>query len=254
MGTGAITQYVDVAQLVLYAFWVFFFGLIYYLVRENHREGYPMDNGRDEGGPRIEGWPPVPASKTYLHEDGHVTLSPDPNRPDGVHQSQPAHRWNGAPLEPVGNPLTAGVGPGAWAQRADVPDRTHHGEAKIVPLRVASDHGVSHRDVDPRGLPVWGADHEQAGEVVDLWVDRSEMMFRYIEMKLPDGSRRLVPMTFARVKRDGVHVHALLAHQFANVPLTRSPEQVTFLEEEKICAVFGAGTLYATPDRMEPLV
>ncbi|NDC50286.1 MAG: hypothetical protein EBZ72_02485, partial [Burkholderiaceae bacterium] len=24
MGTGAITQYVDVAQLALYAFWVFF--------------------------------------------------------------------------------------------------------------------------------------------------------------------------------------------------------------------------------------
>ena len=29
MDTGAITQYVDVAQLVLYAFWIFFFGLIY---------------------------------------------------------------------------------------------------------------------------------------------------------------------------------------------------------------------------------
>ena len=37
MGTGAITQYVDVAQLVLWAFWIFFAGLIYYLVRENHR-------------------------------------------------------------------------------------------------------------------------------------------------------------------------------------------------------------------------
>ena len=37
MGTGAITQYVDVAKLVLYAFWIFFFGLIYYLIRDNHR-------------------------------------------------------------------------------------------------------------------------------------------------------------------------------------------------------------------------
>ena len=27
METGAITQYVDVAQLVLYVFWIFFFGL-----------------------------------------------------------------------------------------------------------------------------------------------------------------------------------------------------------------------------------
>ena len=39
MGTGAITQYVDVAQIVLYMFWAFFAGLIYYLVREGHREG-----------------------------------------------------------------------------------------------------------------------------------------------------------------------------------------------------------------------
>ena len=30
MQTGAITQYVDVAQLVLYMFWIFFFGLIYF--------------------------------------------------------------------------------------------------------------------------------------------------------------------------------------------------------------------------------
>jgi photosynthetic reaction center H subunit len=33
----------------------------------------------------------------------------------------------------VGDPLLAGVGPGAWAQRADVPDM-EHGEPKIVPL------------------------------------------------------------------------------------------------------------------------
>ena len=56
MGTGAITQYVDVAQLVLYVFWAFFAGLIYYLARENHREGYPMDPGR-ENGPQVTGWP-----------------------------------------------------------------------------------------------------------------------------------------------------------------------------------------------------
>ena len=48
MSTGAITQYIDVAQLVLYAFWIFFAGLIFYLHRENKREGYPLD----ERGPR----------------------------------------------------------------------------------------------------------------------------------------------------------------------------------------------------------
>ena len=42
MQTGAITGYIDVAQLVLYAFWLFFIGLIIYLRREDKREGYPL--------------------------------------------------------------------------------------------------------------------------------------------------------------------------------------------------------------------
>jgi len=251
--TGAITQYVDLAPLVLYLLWIFFAGLIYYLVRENHREGYPLESGRPDG-PRMEGWPPVPASKTFKHENGHETLSPDPNRPDAHFEGQPSHAWNGAPLEPVGNPLLAGVGPGAWSQRADMPDMTHHGEVKIVPLRVATLHSVSSRDIDPRGKPVMGADGAVAGTVVDMWVDKAEMLFRYIELQLADGSRRLLPIPFARIKSDGVHVQAIVAQQFAHVPVTKHPEQVTFLEEEKIAACYGAGTLYATPERQEPLM
>ena len=250
MGTGAITQYVDVAQLVLYVFWAFFAGLIYYLARENHREGYPMDPGR-ENGPKITGWP-VPEAKTFKLEDGREFSAPDFNRPDGSYSAQPAHRFNGAPLEPVGDPLLAGVGPGAWAARADIPDM-HEGHAKIVPLRVAADHGVSPRDTDPRGLPVHGADGEVAGTVTDLWIDQCEMMFRYLEVQVPAGHRVLLPIAFARIRKDEVAVQALLGSQFANVPRTRSDAQVTLLEEEKISAYYGAGTLYATPDRQEPL-
>lgn len=253
METGAITQYVDLAQLVLYLFWIFFAGLIYYLVRENHREGYPMETGQTQG-PRVEGWPPVPEPKAFKHMGGADTYSPDPHRPDAAYDAQVAHPWSGAPLEPVGNPLLAGVGPGAWSQRADVPDMTHHGEVKIVPLRVAPDHSISNRDSDPRGKPVFGADAQVAGHVIDLWVDRAEMLFRYLEVQLPDGSHRLLPMPFARVKPDGVHVQALLGDQFIHVPSTRSPEQVTLLEEEKIAACYGAGTLYATPQRQDPLL
>ena len=73
METGAITQYVDVAQIVLYMFWAFFAGLIYYLLRENHREGYPMDSGR-ENGPKIEGWPPVPAVPRHLAPGWHAAV------------------------------------------------------------------------------------------------------------------------------------------------------------------------------------
>jgi hypothetical protein len=43
MGTGAITGYVDAAQVVLYVFWIFFAGLIVYLIREGKREGYPLE-------------------------------------------------------------------------------------------------------------------------------------------------------------------------------------------------------------------
>ena len=46
MSTGAITPYIDVAQIALYAFWVFFAGLIYYLHREDKREGYPLESDR----------------------------------------------------------------------------------------------------------------------------------------------------------------------------------------------------------------
>lgn len=253
METGAITQYVDVAQLVLYVFWAFFAGIVYYLLRENHREGYPMDSGR-EGGPQIEGWPSVPTPKTYKLADGREMLSPDLRRPDGTYNAQPMHGWNGAPLEPLGNPLLAGVGPGAWANRADEPDMMHEGGVKIVPLRVTAEHGVHIKDTDPRGLPVYGADGELAGTIADLWIDQAEILFRYLEVALPGGKSVLLPMNFAYVSPGAVRVKAILGSQFAQVPALRRPEQVTLLEEEKIMAYFGAGSLYATPARQEPLL
>ncbi len=36
--------YLDVAQVTLYVFWIFFGCLIYYLRREDKREGYPLDS------------------------------------------------------------------------------------------------------------------------------------------------------------------------------------------------------------------
>ncbi|NVO05112.1 MAG: photosynthetic reaction center subunit H [Rhodoferax sp.] len=252
METGAITPYVDVAQVVLYVFWAFFAGLIYYLVRENHREGYPMDSGRANG-PKVTGWP-VPEPVSYKMQDGRVLLAPDFNRPDGDYQAEASHPWVGAPLEPVGDPLLAGVGPGAWAQRADLPDMmSTPGELRIVPLRRHPDHGVAKQDLDPRGMSVFGKDGAVAGTVKDLWVDRSEILFRYLEVALPDARTVLLPVPFCRIKASGVQVGALLASQFANVPQLRNPDQVTLLEEEKISAYYGAGLLYATADIQEPL-
>jgi photosynthetic reaction center H subunit len=211
-----------------------------------------MDNGHLHGGPLQIGWP-VPDPKTYKLADGREVLAPDFKRVDGSYSGQPTQRWLGSPLEPVGDPLLAGVGPGAWAARADVPDLYHGDQIKIVPLRIAADHGVMSPDIDPCGLPVYGADGVQAGTVKDLWVDRCEMMFRYIEVALTSGETVLLPMTFSRIKPRGVHVAAILAAQFAKVPQTQSMEQITLLEEEKVTAYYGAGTLYATADRQEPL-
>lgn len=253
--TGAITDYVDVAQLVLYAFWIFFFGLITYLLSENHREGYPMDT---DDGVLTEGWPRAPRPKTYRLADGTELQAPRPEAPQPLNADR-VHRYAGSPIEPNGNPLTAGVGPGSWSdQRPDIVDLDHHGDPKIVPLSRASAYGVSTRDPDPRGKPVFDAYGDVGGTVVDLWLDQGELMFRYLEVaaKGDDGADRrvLVPMPFARITDDGVTVHAVLASQLAGAPSPAAADRLTLREEERIAAYFGAGTLYAEPQRAEPLI
>ena len=251
MQTGALTGYIDVAQVVLYVFWVFFAGLIYYLHRENKREGYPLESDRS-GAITVQGWPSVPSPKTFRLANGQTVQVPNERRDN----QPPLHEgvYRGMPLQPSGDPLLAGVGPGSWADRADVPDMTLEGQPRIVPLRAAEGFGVAHQDVDPRGLPVLGDDGVEGGRVVDLWVDRSEMLFRYLELEVAGGGRVLLPMNFARVQQRAVRVKSILGSQFARVPKTRAPEQVTLLEEEKVMAFYGAGTLYATAQRQEPIL
>jgi photosynthetic reaction center H subunit len=255
MGTAAVTSYVDFAQIVLYMFWIFFFGLIYYLQRESHREGYPMDTDRGI----IEGWPPVPSPKVYKLEDGREVLVPRNEAPDPVPHAKPLYGVAGSPLQPVGDPMKAGVGPGAYAHRPDEPDLDHHGQPKIVPLAQAKGCGVSQKDVDPRGMSLFDAAGDVAGTVRELWIDKGEMLFRYLEAEVRSGQgsgtrRVLVPMAFASVTKKGVHVNALYAAQFADVPAVRATDRITLDEEERISAYYGAGTLYADEQRAEPMV
>ena len=137
MSTGAITPYIDVAQVTLYAFWVFFAGLIYYLLRENKREGYPLESDRS-GSIDVQGWPAVPEPKTYRLQHGGTVSAPSGKRSAQPLAAEPTGSWGGAPLVPTGNPMLDGVGPGAWADRADVPDMDFEGHVKIVPLRLAA--------------------------------------------------------------------------------------------------------------------
>ena len=255
MTAGAFTHSIDLAQIVLYGFWIFFAGLIYYLHRENKREGYPLVPDGRGGRAVIEGFPGVPEPKTYLLRDGRTLQAPPGGGADPEPlQAERTHPYPGSPLQPLGNPLLAGVGPGAYAQREDTPDETLDGMPRIVPLRTVTGFDVSERDIDPRGLPVRGADRAIGGTVVDLWVDRSDTLFRYFELELPSGKQVLLPVNFAKVVHHEVRVSALLGGQFADVPATRDPGQITRLEEDRVTAYYGAGTLYAEPSRAEPLL
>ena len=256
MNIGAITGYIDVAQIALYVFWAFFAGLVYYLHRENKREGYPLESERSSN-VRVQGFPAIPTPKTYILPHGGTVTVPNEKRSPQSLKAIVSANFLGAPIEPIGDPMLAGVGPGSWADRADTPDLTTEGTAKIVPLRVARDFSVAPQDTDPRGLPVVGADGKVAGYVHEVWVDRSEMVFRYMEVDLPNaakGPHVLLPFNFARVGARQVKVRSLLAKHFADVPRLKHPDQVTLLEEEKIMAYFGAGTHYATAERSEPLL
>ena len=255
MQIGAITSYVDLAQIILYMFWLFFAGIIFYLVRENHREGYPMES---DGLSRaaVQGWP-IPSPKTFkLAHGGEVTV-PDLKRGEPEIRLKRTGAAPDLPYEPTGNPMVDAVGPGAYALRSDLPEVDVHGKAVIQPMRALSGFGVSSNDPDPRGLQVTGADGKSGGKVVDLWVDTCEMMFRYIEIetKSPAGTRRvLLPIPFARISREGVTVKSIFGAQFAQVPGTKNAEQITLLEEDKISAYYGGGTLYAEPQRGEPIL
>lgn len=257
METGAFTSYFDVAQVVLYLFWIFFAGLILYLHRENKREGYPLESDRSPY-IRVQGFPAIPQPKTFkLAHGGSVTVpKPDGGADTREVKAKAAGNFPGAPLDPTGNALLDGVGPGAYAQRADEPDLTIDGHPKIVPLRVATDFSLASNDPDPRGFAVVACDGATAGRIVDAWVDRSETIVRYYEAEVSGGRRVLIPANYARVSggRREVAVGAINAAQFAHVPATRSPDQVTLLEEDKLVGYFAGGYLYASPDRFGPLL
>jgi photosynthetic reaction center H subunit len=255
MNHGAITGYMDVAQVALYGFWAFFIGLIIYLRREDKREGYPLQN--DSGRVTVQGFPAVPEAKAFRLADGRTVLAPDPAKDAAPIAARPTGPGPGSPLEPTGNPMLDGVGPGAYPARGNHPERTFDGQPLIVPLRAARGFRVASEDPDPRGMTAVGADGRSGGTVTELWVDRAEPMIRYLEVTLDDGSRTvLVPMPMARIDavRARVVVRSILGSQFAAVPAIVGAGEVTLAEEERITAYFGAGTLYAEPSRAEPLL
>jgi photosynthetic reaction center H subunit len=252
---GQLTNSLDVAQVLFYLFVVFFGALVYYLHRENKREGYPLqsDNSADKPSPGFFGIPPP---KTYLLPHGGTQVSPRAEKDGRKIAATPSSRAPGSPLVPTGDPMRDGVGPAAWAERSEKPDLTIGGTPRIIPLRRAEGFALESRDPDPRGMKVIGADKKVAGTVMDAWVDVSECLIRYLEVDANGGRTILLPINFADV--DGrlkvVRVNAILASQFAGVPPTEEPDRISRREEDRICGYYGGGTLYATPQRAEPLL
>lgn len=244
----------DLAQLTLYLFWAFFFGLIIWLQRENMREGYPLEN--EDGTPANNQGPfSLPEPKTFHLRDGRGTFTaPNGSRDTRPVKALPAGGWPGSPLEPTGNPLLDGVGPAAWAERRDAPELDGHGHTKIVPLRLAPGYSTAVGSNDPRGSDVIAGDEAVVGTVSDLWIDKPEMQVRYLEIDLGADGKRLVPMPLVKVRRGRVIVGSIYSEHFPMVPRTASPDQVTLLEEDKISAFYCGGKLYASPDRFEPWI
>jgi photosynthetic reaction center H subunit len=258
MHTGGITSYIDVAQVTLYLFWFFFAGLIIYLRREDKREGYPLKSDRSPY-INVRGWPEPPSPKVFKLAHGGTYEAPNDRPEVGPIRAKPIAAFPGAPLQPTGDPMLDGVGPASYANRSDEPDHTIDGAPKIVPMRLATEFSVLDGNPDPRGMPVIGVDRVRGGICRDVWVDRSEPQIRYLEVEVTVSADRrhvLLPIYLAKVhgSQKEIRVKSICGHHFAGVPGLRNPDQVTLLEEDRICAYYAGGHLYATPKRLGPAI
>ncbi|TVQ35440.1 MAG: photosynthetic reaction center subunit H [Geminicoccaceae bacterium] len=246
MPIGAVTEHINVALIALYLFWAFFAGLVYWLRREDQREGYLLEKANERGDPLEILVPAVPAQKPYYLHDGTVAMKPDGIADTRELKLRHVEDWEGAPAEPTGNPMLDGVGPASYAMRRDEPEIDHSGNPKIAPMRVLADFSIAKEDTDPRGLPVYARDGA-VGTLKEAWVDRAEALIRYYEVALDDQSKSvLVPAVFVDVNtwQGKAKVKIVTKAEFALVPTTKHPDIVTKLEEDKISAYYAGADVY----------
>ena len=181
MQSGA---YMDLAQVTLYVFWIFFAGLIFYLRREDKREGYPLDSTALAAA-SVHGFPRMPEPKNYLLRGGHVATLAEPQerspRCRGGADRSMAGRADGADRQSDARRRRARL-----LRRPRGRSRTHH-RRHTLHRSVAAGRGYllsKPRDPDPRGMRVIGADSEIGGVVTDVWVDRAEALIRYLEVEV----------------------------------------------------------------------
>ena len=251
-----LTPGIDVALLVFWAFVLFFVCLVFYLRREDRREGYPLEDETTGWIDSVGGPMHTASVKSFLLPFGHgIVTAPTKGREPVDIAARRTDRFSGAPYAPTGDPLADGIGPAAWADRAKRPDLNMEGHPRIVPLSTATGFSIAARDSDLAGWPVVGADGAVAGRVTDLWIDTADRLVRYLQLD-GEGGVALAPMMMAKVdrRRGRVVIDALNAAQFAGVPRLAATDQITLYEEERVQAYFGGGYLYAAPSRQEPFL
>lgn len=269
---GALTSYLDVAQVALYVFWAFFLVLVLYLNRESKREGYPLRGGKNGDQP-VDLLLGVPKPKTYkLFHGGEVQL-PSGKSDDDRPLAARSGRVEGDPIVPTEDCLTHGIGAAAWCEREDEPDRALNGSPRIKPMSSLSDaYTIAEHSVDPRGLTVRTCEGTAVGTISDIWLDCMEMMPRYYSVSLDDGGTVLLPVMLSTIRKsktapaEGSWAHrvthrdryidiaSLYAHQIGGVPRLATPDRITLREEDRISAYYGGGQLHASADRSEPLL
>lgn len=249
---GAITGHLDAVQIVVAIFFLGFGALVFYLRREDKREGYPLVDVSPRGVP-IQGFPEVPPPKRYRLLDGSTTQVPHVTEPSAMRAEAPLFHL-GRPLIPIGDPVTAEVGPGAYPLRIDHPFQFKD-EPQVRPMRATPGWRVAPGDVDPRGLPVVDAARQTVGSVVELWVDRGVKLLRYLEVRLdgpeapdaaPEGAiaNVLVPIYHTDVGRRRVALLRIHAGRLQAAPRTRDDDRITAREEDMITAYFAAVRQY----------
>jgi photosynthetic reaction center H subunit len=258
MTSAPTTVFQDLAALSLYAFFVFFFVLVLWLHREGKREGYPLlaERGGKAVPSKIEGFPGLPEPKTFVLPHGHGTvLAPGPREERDVSALlTPFDPHPGTSYDPAGDPMQHGLGASAYALRSNSPDLDwDHGAAKILPLRAAPGWHIAEGDPEIRGRPVIGVDGKVGGTVVDLWVDKSDVLLRYAEVEvIGSGKRVLVPLGVLHWWGDGpVQCDTATGAQIAAAPTTAAPDRVTMREEDIVSGYFGGGERYALPGKNE---
>ena len=256
MYLGHITDHIDLPQAAVTLFFIFFVLLVWHLRRADKREGYPMQAPPFDRTPLL-GFPAPPEMPAeYELLEGGTTLAPHAYPQPKLH-ARPLYKFAGTPLVPVGNPLLAAIGPGAWVNRRDEPMVTERHNLMLQPLRLLHDWSLAPGETDPRGMIVFDWRWLEIGVVRDVWIDRSIEIIRMLEIELRPGLGRthiLAPIyhTDIRERAREVRIESLRAHQFADVPMPAAPERITAREDDRLNAYYAAGRFYRDTSMTDP--